>query len=103
MGRAGCRIKRSTIRKLHRSEEVVAKLGQADEALAKGTPIAEATLSLEVSEVTLHRWRAEYGVVDRAAVKRLKDLDQNYTPPKRLVPDQPLDISILKEIPTGEF
>jgi hypothetical protein len=28
-------------RKRHRPEEVVAKLRQADEALAKGTPIAE--------------------------------------------------------------
>ncbi len=34
-------MKRSTNRKRHRPEEVVAKLRQADEALAKGTPIAE--------------------------------------------------------------
>jgi hypothetical protein len=47
---------------------VVAKLRQADETLAKGTPIAEVTRSLGVSEVTLHRWRAEYGAVDRDAV-----------------------------------
>ena len=45
--------------KRHRPEEVVAKLRQADEALAKGTPIAEVARSLGVSEVTLHRWRAE--------------------------------------------
>jgi len=48
-------------RKRHRPEEVVAKLRQADEALAKGPPIAEVARSLGVSEVTLHRWRAEYG------------------------------------------
>ena len=41
----------------------MAKLRQADEALAKGTPIAEVARSLGVSEVTLHRWRAEYGAV----------------------------------------
>jgi len=33
-------------RKRHRPEEVVAKLRQADEALAKGTPIAEVARSL---------------------------------------------------------
>jgi len=48
-------------RKLYHPEEVVAKLRQADEALAKGTPIAKVARSLGVSEVTPYRWRAEYG------------------------------------------
>ena len=81
----------------------MAKLRQADEALAKGTPIAEVARSLGVSEVTLHRWRAEYGVVDRDAVKRLKDLGKENARLKRLVADQQLDIQILKEIAKGEF
>jgi len=88
-------MKRSN-RKRHRPEEVVAKLRQADEALAKGTPIAEVARSLEVSEVTLHRWRTEYGAVDRDAVKRLKDLEKENARLKRLVADQLLDIQILK-------
>jgi transposase-like protein len=50
--------------KKHRSEEVVAKPRQADEALANGKPITEVARSLGVSEVTLHCWRAEYGAVD---------------------------------------
>jgi putative transposase len=54
-------MKGSARRKRHRPEEVVAKLRQADEALAKGVPIAEVALSPGVSAVTLHRWRAEYG------------------------------------------
>lgn len=54
-------MKRSTNKKRHRPEEVVAKLRRADEALVKGTPIAEVAWSLGVSEVSLHRWRAEYG------------------------------------------
>ena len=60
-------MKRSN-RKRHRPEEVVAKLRQADEALAKGTPIAEVARSLGVSEVTLHRRRAEYGAASPARV-----------------------------------
>jgi putative transposase len=74
-------------RERHRPEEVVAELRQADEALAKGTPIAEVARSLGVSEVTLHRWRAEYGAVERDAVRRMKELD----------------IQILKEVAKGEF
>ncbi len=84
-------MKRSTNRKRHRPEEVVAKLRQADEALAKGTPIAEVARWLGVSEVTLHRWRADYGAVDLDAVKRLKDLEKENARLKRLVGDQQLD------------
>ena len=89
--------------KRHRPEDVVAKLRQVDEALANGTPLAEVARSLGVSEVTLHRWRAEYGAVDRDAVKRLKELEKENSRLKRLVADQQLDIQILKEIAKGEF
>jgi hypothetical protein len=64
-------------RKRHRSEEVVAKLRQAVNALAKGTPIAEVA---GVSEVTLHRWRAGYGAVDRDAVRRMLRSRSRRTP-----------------------
>ena len=90
-------------RKRHGPEEVVAKLRQADEAPAKGAPIAEVARSLGVAEVTLHRWRAEYGAVDRDAMKRLKDLEKENARLKRPVADQQLDIQILKEIAKGEF
>jgi putative transposase len=95
-------MKRS-IRKRHRPEEVVAKLRQADEALAKGTPIAEVARSLGVSEVTLNRWRAEYGVVDRDAVRRMKELEKENARLKRLVAEKELDILILKEVAKVEF
>jgi transposase-like protein len=64
-------MKRSN-RKRHRPEEVVTKLRQADEALAEGAPITEVARSLGVSEVILHRWRAEHGAVDLDAVRRMK-------------------------------
>jgi len=95
-------VKRSN-RKWHRPEEVVAKLRQADEALAKGTPIAEVARSLGVSEVTLHRWRAEYGAVDRDAVRRMKELEKENARLKRLVAEKEHDILILKEVAKGEF
>ena len=88
-------MKRSN-RKRHLPEEMVAKLRQADEALAKGTPIAEVARSLGVSEVTLHRWRAEYGAVDRDAVRRMKELEKENARLKRLVAEKELDILALK-------
>jgi hypothetical protein len=49
--------------------------GCAEGTVGKGTPIAEVARSLGLSEVTLHRWRADYGAVDRDAVRRMKELD----------------------------
>ena len=63
-------MKRPTNRKRHRPEEVVAKLRQADEALAKGTPIAEVARSLGVSGVTLQRWQATRPIRPRKSLKR---------------------------------
>jgi transposase-like protein len=90
-------------RKRHRPEEVVAKLRQADEALAKGVSIAEVARSLGVSAVTLHRWRTEYGAVDRDAVRRLKELEKENARLKRLVAEKELDIQILREVAKGEY
>ena len=90
-------------RKRHRPEEVVAKFRQADEALAKGTPLAEVARSLGVSEVTLHRWRAEYGAVDPDAVKRLMDLEKKNARLKRLVADLSLEKQVLKDIASGNL
>ena len=95
-------MKRSN-RKRHRPEEVVAKLRQADEALAKGTPIAEVARSRGVSEVTLPRWRSDYGAVDRDAVRRMKELEKENARLKRLVAEKELAILILKEVAQGEF
>ena len=90
-------------RKRHRSEEIVAKLREADEALSQGKTLEDVAKSLGVSLMTLHRWRTEYGSTDRDAVKRLKELERENGRLKRLVADQALDIQILKDVAKGEF
>lgn len=79
---------RSTNRKRHRPEKVVPKLRQANEAPAKGR--SRRSRGRWVSEVTLHRWRAEYGTVDRDAVKQMKDLEKDNARLTWLVLDQQL-------------
>ena len=96
-------MKRAFTRKRHRPEEIVAKLREADEALSQGKTLEDVAKSLGVSLMTLHRWRTEYGSIDRDAVKRLKELERENGRLKRLVADQALDIQILKEVAKGEF
>jgi hypothetical protein len=90
-------------RKRHCPEAVVAKLRQTDEAFAKGTPIAGVARSLGVSDVTPGCWRAEYGAVDRNAVRWMQELEKKNARLNRLAVARELDILLLKEVAKGEF
>ena len=61
-------MKRTMTRKLHRPEEILAKLRETDEALSKEKTLEDVAKSLGVSLMTLHRWRTEYGSTDRDVV-----------------------------------
>jgi hypothetical protein len=61
-------IKRSTSRKPHHPEEVVAKLRQPDESLATGVPMAEEARVLGVSESLLHLRKRPLDFFDCSAV-----------------------------------
>lgn len=58
---------------------------------------------LEVSPPTYHRWRQEYGGAKEETVKRLKALEKENTQLKKLVANQALDLSILKEMAEGKW
>jgi hypothetical protein len=52
---------------------------------------------LEVSEVTYHRWKSQYGGMKADAMKRLKELEEENRRLKRAVADLTLDKQILQE------
>ena len=91
------------MRKRHKPEQIVRKLREADALLSSGASIADACRRLEVSEATYHRWRKQYSGMEIQALKRLKALEQENTRLKRIVADQVVDISILKEVAEGNF
>ena len=51
----------------------------------------------------LYRWRLRYGALKEEEAKRLQLLEQENSRLKRIVADQALDISILKEVAKGKF
>jgi len=91
------------MRKRHKPEQIVRKLREADALLSGGATIFDACRRLEVSEATYHRWRKQYSGMEIQALKRLKALEQENTRLKRIVADQVVDISILKEVAEGNF
>jgi putative transposase len=62
-------------RRRHTPEQIVRKLREADRLLAEGREVPEVAKTLEVSEATYHRWRAQYGGMKADDVKRLKELE----------------------------
>jgi hypothetical protein len=54
-----------------------------------------------VTEQTYYRWRQKYGGMQPDMVKQMKSLQKENDRLKRLVADQALDISILKEASRG--
>lgn len=81
----------------HSAEQIVGKLREADAMLAAGRPLAAVVQALGVSEPTYHRWRNQYGGMKADEARRLKELEIENARLKRLVADQAIDISILKE------
>ena len=90
-------------RKRHSTEQIIAKLREADVQLAKGISVSEVCRRLEVSEHTYYRWRKEYGGLKLDQAKRLKELERENARLKKLVADQALDNAILREAAKGNF
>ncbi len=91
------------MKKRHTPEQIIRKLRDADQKLADGTPIPEVARQLEISEATYHRWRNQYGGMKADAMKRLKEFEKENSRLKKIVADQAVDISILKEVSGGNF
>ena len=89
--------------KRHTPNQVIRKLREAERLLGEGRTIAEVAKALEVSEVTFHRWRNQYGGMKANDVKELKELRRENGQLKRLVADKELEILAHKEISRGNF
>jgi len=78
-------------------------LREAEVSLGQGRSVKEVCRQLEITEQTYYRWRKEYGGLRMDQAKRLKELERENTRLKRVVADQALDISILREAASGNF
>jgi putative transposase len=90
-------------RKRHNPEQIVRKLRDADAMLNSGKELAAVLQTLEVSESTYSRWRAQYGGMKAEEAVRLKRLEEENTRLKELVAEKELDIKALKLIAEGNW
>lgn len=57
-------------RRRHTPEQIVRKLRDADAMLNAGKDLAVVLQTLEISEATYHRWRAQFGGMKAEEAKR---------------------------------
>jgi len=90
-------------RKRYKPEEIVAKLRQVMFWSRRARTMVDAIRQIGVSEVTLLRWRQEFGGLKIEQVKRLKDLELENSRLRKAVSDLTLDKLILQEAARGNF
>jgi transposase-like protein len=71
--------------------------------LNAGKDLAAVLQALEVSEATLHRWRAQYGGMKAEEAVRLKKLEDENKRLKEVVAELTLDNRMLKYVAEGNW
>lgn len=84
-------------------EQIVAKLREAEKLQGQGATIPQVCKRLQISEQTFYRWRIKYGALKEDEAQRLKALEQENARLKRIVAEQALDISMLKDLQRGKW
>ena len=90
-------------RKRYTPEAIIQHLRTMELDTGKGLAVLEACRKLGITEQTYYRWKKEYGGLRVDQAKRLKTLEQENLRLKRIVANQALDLSILKEVAEGNF
>jgi transposase-like protein len=89
--------------KRYSAEQIVAKLREHEKLQAQGLTIPQACKRIGISDQTFYRWRIRYGALKEDEAQRLKALEQENSRLKRIVADQALDISLLKDLQRGKW
>ncbi|MBX7123976.1 MAG: transposase [Opitutaceae bacterium] len=90
-------------RKTYTPEEIIQHLRTVELETGKGIAVVEACRKVGITAQTYYRWIKEYGGLRVDQAKRLKALEQENLRLKRIVADQAVDLSILKEVASGNF
>jgi putative transposase len=84
-------------------EQIVAKLREAERLQGQGMTIPQSCKRLGISDQTFYRWCLKYGALKEDEAQRLKALEQENARLKRIVAEQALDISMLKDLQRGKW
>ena len=89
--------------KRYSAEQIVVKLREHEKLQAQALTIPQACKRIGISDQTFYRWRIKYGALKEDEAQRLKALEQENTRLKKIVAEQALDISMLKDLQRGKW
>ena len=75
-------------------EQIIAVLKEAE----AGAKVADLCRKHGISDATFYNWKAKYAGMSVAELRRLRELEAENAKLKRIVADQVLDISALKDL-----
>jgi transposase len=78
-------------------------LREVEKLTAQGMSIPMAAKKVGITDQTFYRWRLRYGSLKEDEAKRLQLLEQENSRLKRIIADQALDISMLRDLTRGKF
>ncbi len=84
-------------------EEIIAKLRKVGVRLSRVETTGQAVRAIGLAEQAYYRWRKEYGGLQVAQAKRMKDLEKENLRLRRAGSDLTLDNQILKEVAQVKF
>jgi transposase-like protein len=85
------------------AEQIVTLLRQIEVLTAQGKSAPEACRDAGISQQSFYRWRKEYGGLEIAQAKRMKDLERENVRLKRLVADLSLEKQVLQDVASGNL
>lgn len=85
----------------HSVEQMIAKLREVEKLTGQGMTIPMAAKKVGITDQTFYRWRIRYGALKEDEAKRLQLLEQENSRLKRIMADQALDISMLRDLQRG--
>ncbi len=80
-------------------EQIIGILKQAE----AGVRVADLCRQHGFSDATFYKWRSKFGGMSISDAKRLKQLEEENSRLKKLVGEQVLDISVLKDVLSKNF
>lgn len=87
----------------HSVEQIIAKLREVEKLTGQGMTISMAAKKVGITDQTFYRWRIRNGALKEDEAKRPLLLEQENSRLKRIVAEQALDISMLRDLQRGKF
>jgi len=90
-------------KKNYTTEQIIVILRKVEVLCSQGATVAAAIRQAGITEMTYYRWKREYGGMDTADAKKMKELEKENQRLKTLVADLSLENVILKDVNSKNF